>query len=134
MKSVNTISWLVYIVLVALAISFNGSEHPFLSGGPFSIGKYLFWLAFLAFTSYSYYCSKYESLFSTVKVMSKRHWGRQIGIDLYIGLTMFLLLIFAHQDSTWVATLWVLPTLVFGNLAPLLYVALHYDTILAMIG
>ncbi|MEO9803233.1 MAG: hypothetical protein ABJF04_08305 [Reichenbachiella sp.] len=129
----NNLIWAVYFVLVVVAIIFNGGEHPIISSGPYAYGKYIAWLAFIAFTGYSYYCSTKESLFRTTKTMLKLHWGRQIGTDLYIGLSLFMIMVFFHQESIVAPLLWVLPAIAFVNLATLLYVALHYDSIVQML-
>lgn len=129
----NNIIWLGYIALVVIAILCNGEEHPFISYGPLAVGKYIMWLAFLGFTAYSYYCGERENLFRTIKTMLSLHWGRQIGADLYIGLSLFITLTFFHQDNVLVPLLWMVPSLYFVNLATLLYVALHYDSIVFML-
>ena len=129
----NKIMWLVYGVLVLVAILYNGDGHPFISYSSYPAGKYIAWLAFIGFTGYSYYCSRKDNLFKTIKVMIDRAWGRQIGIDLYIGITLFMVLIFVHQDSVLIPLLWLVPALVFVNLASLLYVALHYDSLIRLI-
>ena len=129
----NKIMWIAFAVLVAVAIIFNGGEHPFISSSAYPAGKYIAWAVFLIFASYSYYCSQRDNLFKTIKVMMGRAWGRQIGIDLYIGISLFMLLIFIHQDSTIVPLLWLLPALTFVNLSSLLYIALHYDSLLEML-
>lgn len=131
MKSKN-ISWLIYVSFVLLAIFIN-SEHPFMSFGPHSYGKYLMWLLFLVFSAYTYHCSSHESLFKTIKTMNGLYWGRQIGIDLYLGLFMFIAFVFFHQQTVLVSLLWIIPILIFGNLATLLYLALHYDSIVFLI-
>ena len=95
----HTISWTIYAVFVAIAIAFNGEDAAFISYGPYGWGKYLFWVLFIVFTLYTYHCSTKESLFKTIKVMRNLYWGKQIGIDLYIGLIIFLGLIFLHQPS-----------------------------------
>ncbi|MEQ9423649.1 MAG: hypothetical protein RJQ09_04470 [Cyclobacteriaceae bacterium] len=125
--------WLIYLIFVVAAIALNGDESPFVSYGPYSFGKYLAWAAFLAFTAFSYHCSLHENLFKTMKTMSGMYWGRQIGIDLYIGLTLFILLIYAHQQSGLVVLLWLIPLISFVNLATLLYIALHYDSLVAFL-
>lgn len=130
---INNIIWIVYGALVVVAIYFNGAEHPFISSGPYPFGKYIMWLTFFAFTGYSYYCSSKESLFRTIKTMLKLHWGNQIGMDLYIGLSLFMVFMFFHQDSLMIPIFWLLPVLAFANLATLLYVALHYDSILQLL-
>jgi len=125
--------WLAFGGLVAVAIIFNGDEHPFISSSPYPAGKYIAWLAFLAFSGYSYHCGKNDNLFKMIKVMMGRGWGRQIGMDLYIGITLFILLTFVHQDSMLIPLLWVLPALIFVNLASLLYIALHYDSLVRLL-
>jgi len=52
----DKIMWLAFVVLVAVAIIFNGDEHPFISSSPYPAGKYIAWLAFLSFSGYSYHC------------------------------------------------------------------------------
>lgn len=76
------------------------------------------WLAFLV---YSLYCSYRESLVKTVRRMASWHWGRQIGLDLYLGLLMFCGLIFLVEGNVWIALVWLVPTLIYGNLVPLFY-------------
>lgn len=129
MKTKN-IAWIVYFIFVLLAIYFNKDEDPFFSTGIYPFGKYIFWLSFTIFTGYTYYCSRNENLFRTIKTMQGLFWGRQIGIDLYIGLLLFIGLIGFHQSSVLIALLWAVPVLAFGNLATLLYLALYYDSLL----
>ena len=130
----NGILWLIYALLVVVAIIFNGDEHPFISSGPSPAGKYIAWIAFAGFTAYSYYCSQRENLFKTINSMKGLHWGRQIGLDLYIGITLFMIFVFFHQDSILVPLLWLLPALAFVNLSSLLYVALHYDSLISLLA
>jgi tryptophan-rich sensory protein len=61
--------------------------------------------------------------------MSDWHWGRQIGIDLYIGLLLSVFLIYLHTGSVGIALFWLIPCLIFGNLATLLYFAIHYNSL-----
>ena len=70
----------------------------------------------------------------TIGVMSRLYWGRQIGIDLYLGLLIFMSFIFYYQESDLIALLWLMPVLAFANLATLLYLALQYDSIIATLG
>lgn len=132
MKSHN-IAWTGYLAFVLIAIIGNGEESSFVSSGLFPLGKYLTWALFLGFTAYTFNCSRNESLFRTMKVMQGLYWGRQIGIDLYIGLFLFIGLIGFHQGSLVTILLWAIPVLAFGNLATLLYVALHYDTLIELL-
>ena len=53
---------------------------------------------------------------------------RQIGADLYLGLFLGLIIVYLHSGFIAVL-LWLIPTLVFANLAMLLYFAIHFDAI-----
>ena len=99
---------------------------------PTSVGHALAWLAFFAFLGYSLYCSRKESLFATLRTMSKLHWGRQITLDLYIGLSLSLIAIYLTGGGTALA-IWALPLLIYGNIATLLYVALHFVELAALL-
>ncbi|NNF00017.1 MAG: hypothetical protein HKN25_13430 [Pyrinomonadaceae bacterium] len=121
--------WGLFFVFVFCAIYFNWHENIFRVEKPRDAGKILFWAAFIGFTAYSIYCSRREDLFKTIKIMSGLHWGRQIGIDLYIGASIFAFFIYLHSGSILVLLLWLLPLIAFVNLATLLYLAIHYDSI-----
>lgn len=121
--------WIAFFVFVFCAIYFNWHENIFTYEKPLDIGKFAFWAAFIGFTAYSIYCSSKEDLFKTMKVMSGLHWGRQIGIDLYIGISILAFFIYLHSGSMLVLLLWLLPLIAFANLATLLYRAIHYDSL-----
>ena len=82
----------------------------------------------IGFLVYSLYCTSRENLFRTVAKMAEFHWGRQIGIDLYLGLLVGLFIIYLNEGAI-TALLWLLPVLAYANLAILLYVALHFDSL-----
>lgn len=85
-------------------------------------------MAFVAFLAYSFYCSYKENIFRTIRKVAKFHWGRQIGIDLYLGLFIFQIFIYLHEGAL-AAALWLVPTLLFANLSALLYLGIHFDSI-----
>jgi hypothetical protein len=126
----NLISWGVFAAFVACAVVFGWHPAIFRFDGPMGLAKAVVWLAFLSFTAYSIYCSGRENIFKTIKGMAQLHWGRQIGIDLYLGLLLSLSVIYLHEGV--VATLvWLVPVLLFANLATLLYVAIHFEALVA---
>jgi hypothetical protein len=127
----SNIFWLLYFGFVGSALFFSAEGHVFWSGGPFTLGRTVVWGCFLGFTLYSFYCSSKENLFKTIKAMAKFHWGRQIGLDLYIGLLLSSILIYMHGGAA-IFLLWLVPILLFGNLATLLYFAIHFDTLVNM--
>jgi len=127
----NLISWGVFGAFVACAIGFGWHAALFRFDGPMGLAKIVVWLAFLLFTAYSIYCSGRENVFKTIRTMARLHWGRQIGTDLYLGLLLFLAVIYLHQGSVLVLAAWLIPVLLFANLATLLYVAIHFETLVA---
>ena len=86
------------------------------------------WLALLVFLGYSIYCSFQENFFRSVKSIVALYWGRQISADLYLGLFISLLIIFLN-DGVLVVLIWLVPALIYANLAVLLYFAINFDSI-----
>jgi hypothetical protein len=127
----NLISWGVFAAFAACAVGFGWHAALFRFDGPMGAAKLVVWLAFVLFTAYSIYCSSRENIFKTIRTMARLHWGRQIGIDLYLGLSLFLAVIYLHQGSVLVLAAWLIPVLLFANLATLLYVAIHFEALVA---
>ncbi|TQV73886.1 hypothetical protein FLL45_13560 [Aliikangiella marina] len=123
--------WVVFALFFATAVYTHSGEKLLLSDSQLPLGKPLIWLVFLGFVTYSYYCSMRENLFKTIGKMSKLHWGKQIGIDLYLGLFISVFIIYLNEGSILVTLLWLGPIVIFGNLATLLYLALNYDALIA---
>jgi len=124
----GTILWGAYGVFAIFALSTNLQETTFQFNGLLGGTKAVVWLALLAFLGYSVYCSFQENFFRSVRSIAALHWGRQVGADLYLGLFVSLLVIFLN-DGVFVVLLWLLPTLIYANLAALLYVAINFDSI-----
>ena len=124
--------WVIYFVFVAVAIGTHQGEPLISTAGPYGEGKIIAWLMLLAFLAYSIYCSAKENFFRSVSEMwSSYLWHRQIGIDLYIGVSLSLMMIYLNEGSLLILALWFLPMLIFANLATLLYVALNYQSLIA---
>ena len=124
----SIILWFAFAAFFVAAVALEWRPNLFDFQGA-GAGKLVFWAAFAAFTAYSFYCTMWENLFSTIGKMSQLHWGRQIGIDLYIGLLMLLSVIWLNEGSLPVLVFWLIPTLIYGNQATLLYFALNFDEI-----
>ncbi len=120
--------WGLYIAFALFAVLANLQETTFRFSGPLGGLKAMFWLAFIIFFAYSVYCSTQENFFRSLRSIASLHWGRQIGADLYLGLCVGLLIIFLNEGLV-VALVWLLPTVVFANLAILLYIAINFDSI-----
>ncbi|MEM7430538.1 MAG: hypothetical protein AAF351_01235 [Pseudomonadota bacterium] len=120
--------WLLYAFFVGCALYFEWHEDLLSFSGGLGLLKLAVWMIWLAFLVYSIHCSRHENLMRTIRTMMGLYWGRQIGIDLYLGLLIALVIIFLHQGLL-VAALWLLPLLIFANLATLLYLAIHFDAL-----
>jgi len=123
--------WSVFAAFVVAAIALEWRPDLFSIQGRLGAGKYVFWLAFMSFTLYSLYCTTQENLFVTIGKMSQWHWGRQIGIDLYVGLLIAMVVVGLNEGSLTMLLFWLLPTLIYGNQTTLLYFALNYEQIVA---
>lgn len=119
--------WIAYVVFVAAAVFVKTRGET----GALTAGRAAIWAAWLAFLAYSLYCTSREDLFASIGAMGKLHWGRQVGLDLYIGLTLTTLLVYLNERSALIALVWLLPFFLFGNLATLVYVGLAYDELVS---
>ncbi|MEM1175742.1 MAG: hypothetical protein AAGA33_07490 [Pseudomonadota bacterium] len=122
--------WGLYGAFAVYAVAIGVQAKTFVFSGPLGGIKAMVWLALFVFLAYSVYCSVTENFFRSVRSIASLQWGRQIGADLYLGLCLSLLIIYLN-DGFWVAVVWLLPILIYANLAVLLYVALHFDSIAA---
>lgn len=122
--------WVLFLGFALLAIATKADAHIFISQSPYGFGKYIVWILFFGFLGYSVYCSTRENFFKSAKRISEMFWGWQIGLDLYIGLLLPLLIIYLH-GGVFVFLLWLMPVLIYANLATLLYIALNYDSLMA---
>jgi len=123
--------WVFYFGFVAVALITHEGEAYFFAEGPLALGKPLVWLVYLGFLAYSLYVSAHENFFKSIKTMWPIRWSRQIGIDLYLGIAIFLLIMFLHEGSILVLLAWLIPVLIFANLATLLYLALNFQSLIA---
>lgn len=127
-RTSRLVLWSLYGAFALFAIYANLDETTFRFGGPLGGVKALVWLGLFGFLGYSIYCSTQENFFRSVKSIASLYWGRQVGIDLYLGLCIGLFVIFLN-DGLLVALIWLVPVLIYANLVFLLYLALHFDDI-----
>ena len=123
--------WIVFAVFVATAMYFHTGEPLFISEGTHPAGKLVTWLIFVGFLVYSIYCSRKENIFKTIQAIWPFHWARQISFDLYLGLVIAMFIIYLNEGSLLVLAMWLVPIILFANLATLLYVAMNYDSLVA---
>ena len=122
--------WILFIGFAIFAIYTREDKYLFTSQGSYSFGKYIAWIIFLCFFLYSIYSSAKENFFKSVIRIGELFWGWQIGIDLYIGLFFSLLIIYLH-GGVLIFLVWLIPVLIYANLATLLYFALNYDSLIS---
>lgn len=120
--------WCIYALFVVSALFLNWHENPFKFDTPLGAIKLSVWLVLAGFLAYSIYCTSREDLFRSIRSILSLYWGRQIGADLYIGLSLGLLIIYLNEGALAVL-LWLFPIVAFANLAVLLYFAIHFDSI-----
>lgn len=131
--SKNLLSWMLFAAFVALALGLHWHAQLLVFSGLVGAGKALVWLVWLAFVGYSIHCSRRENIVKSIRGMARLYWGRQIIIDLYLGVALFLALIALHQGAV-VMLAWLLPVLLFANQATLLYLAIHFESLLALLA
>lgn len=134
MSRANLALWAAFVVFVAAALGTGWQERPFAFGGRLAGVKLALWLSWAAFLAYSLHVSRKEDLLQSLREIGRIQWGRQVGLDLYLGLTLSLLVIGLHGGSPWVALVWAVPVYLFGNLATLPWFAIHWDGLVARMG
>ena len=131
MRSTRTLFWLAFVVFVAVAFYADGHANAFTFHGPLAPVKAVVWLAFAGFLAFTIFCSARENLFRSIDEIGELYWGRQIGLDLYIGLLLFAFVVYLNEGSVLITLCWLVPGLAFVNLATLLYLGLHFEQIVS---
>ncbi len=128
----NTTTIILYGILAAIigAAFYFAPPVSALAGGIVYV-KYALLLTLILFVCYTIYCSYKENFFKSVKKVWGLHWGRQVTIDLYIGLLIQFFLVYLTEKSLILALMWLVPTLVYGNIIPLTYFVTHFEMIVA---
>jgi hypothetical protein len=96
--------------------------------------KLFIWIVLVGFSAYTLHCVRRERFFASVRKIWALYWGRQVTLDLYVGLFLSLLVLFAHEPSVLTALVWAVFILVFGNPVTLLYVALNFEGLAARLA
>jgi hypothetical protein len=125
----NNLLWIIFIVFACIGIATKKDTSISISQSEFGVGKYIIWLLFFSFFGYTIYCTRKENFYKSIRHISQMYWGRQVIIDLYIGVMLPLLIIYLHGGPI-IFLLWLLPIVINANLFTLLYFALNYDSIL----
>lgn len=131
-KSITWLTWVAFGLFVLGAFYTHWHPGLLIAHGPVGWAKYAIWAAFLAFAGYSLHCSRHEDLLTTVKKVGSFYFGRQIILDLYLGVGGALFLVYLHSGSWVTLLIWLIPMLTFANLATLLYLGLHFDSIVGL--
>ena len=126
--------WVAFFAFVAAALATGWHPRLLAFDGAGGFAKAIVVAAWVGFVAYSFYCSQRENLFKTIGTMASLHWGRQIGLDLYISLALSVVFIYLHTGSGLVAAAWLVPVLVYANQAVLLYVVINFEQIVARLA
>lgn len=95
------------------------------------------WIAlavFVVFSLYTLYLFKAENFWQSVKAVAQYKWGRQVIMDLYIGLLLFGFIVYLNEPSGLMALAWLVAFVVLGNPATLLYFVLNYHSLVSHFG
>lgn len=128
------IGWGLYVVFAGVVLATGWHDGALAPTGPFPAGKYALWAAWAAFLAYSVWVSTREDIIASVRKINELHWGRQICIDLYLGFTFAVVGIGLVSRSWTVGLAYLLPVYLFGNLATLLWLALHFDAVVGRLA
>lgn len=121
--------WAAFALFVGVALVTSGDAQLFQFDTATDIARLFLIAIWLGFLAYSIICSSRDNLFQTIAEMNKRHWGRQIGIDLYISVFLSVGLVYLVTGSVFQTILWGIAFIPFANLAILLFLILHLDEI-----
>lgn len=123
--------WPAYWLFVAAAIITNWDDQLLRVDSAVDYARLVLIAVWIAFVAYSVKSSRHENIFTTIGVMNKLWWGRQIGIDLYISVFLSIALVYLTTGSALQALLWSLAFIPFANLAILLFLILYLDPIVS---
>ncbi|MFY2558323.1 hypothetical protein ACN469_11885 [Corallococcus terminator] len=90
------------------------------------------WLALALltlFVGYTVHASRTESFWKSLKQVLALRWGRQVTMDLYLGLFLFNFFVYLNEGSVLVTAAWLVPTLVLGNIVPLIYFVVNFHSL-----
>lgn len=82
--------------------------------------------ALIVFTLYTLSCIPRENFFTSLKSVLSLHWGRQFIIDLNLGFFLFSFFIYLNEGSAVTAILWLIPSILFGQIVTLTYFVLNF--------
>ena len=91
--------------------------------------RYVFLFMFVTFSAFTIYCILKENFWKSCRIIFAKKWGVQVTADLYIGLFIFLFFTYLNEGSLLITLLWAIPTLLLGNIVPLLYVFLNFGAL-----
>ncbi len=121
--------WIFYVVFLLCAILFGGREGVISTESEYAASKYIRLLVFIGFLAFSIHATRRENFFRSIGRMGAMLWGRQVGLDLYISVFLSLALIYLVEGSVVVLLLWLVPVLLYANLAILPYILLNFAEI-----
>ena len=91
-------------------------------------------IVFVLFLGYTLYCIPRENFFESLMRALSMLWGRQVIADFYIGVFLLWTIVYIDQGSAVTAFLWLIPMILFGHLTTLLYIFLHFDSLVQLLG
>ena len=96
--------------------------------------QWIRWLALvilILFSAYTLYAVRRENFWRSLAAVMALRWGRHVVADLYIGLMLFSFVVYLNEGSVWIMLLWLLPTLMLGNLVTLVYFVVSFQSLIS---
>ena len=131
LNRVEILIWAAYFAFVGAALYLERAENPFNLSGPYGGVKLFLWVAYVCFVAYSIHCNTRAEFFSGLKNVAKLPWGRQAGVDLYLGFFLTGFIVYLNEGYWFATLLWIIPGLFYVNLITLLYFIIHFDALVA---
>lgn len=92
------------------------------------------WIALvllILFSGYTVHASRTESFGRSLKTVLALKWGRQVTMDLYLGLFLFNFFVYLNEGSMLLVAAWLIPTLLLGNIVPLIYFVVNFNALVS---
>ena len=93
--------------------------------------RILLFIALILFVSFTVYCIKKENFWKSLDAVISLKWGKQVIVDLYLGLFLFGYFIYLNENSFLITLAWLIATLCLGNIVTLLYFIVNYQSLLS---
>lgn len=83
------------------------------------------------FSVYTIFATVKENFWRSFGAVLELKWGRQVVMDLYIGLFLFSFFVYLNEGSILIMLAWLVPFALLGNLVTLLYFIINFQSLIS---